>query len=229
MTNKMPVSTKKWAATLFPFQGGGWLRGSGSAADQQEVFALTDLPAAGSAHVPRGGECHQGPQSGSAEQTIPVCAWSPAQPLWIWVPLPQRVAQEPALPCRGELKLEFIFWKLPQALVYLSRRGRGDCAWSFFFHSCTKKKATTTTMAATPPVVVVRSGWGWPGFTSLPATCAPCSIPTITTRSSWLISRGLITNLQAPALNHVPTDTVAPMSCSAPFHRWELMSLLLLQ
>lgn len=37
---------------IFPFQGGGWLRGSGSPADQQEVIALVDLPNAGLADVP---------------------------------------------------------------------------------------------------------------------------------------------------------------------------------
>ena len=85
------------------------------------------------------------------------------------------------------------------------------------------KKVKTTNLAAAP-VVVVRSGWGWPSFTSSLVTCAASSTPTITTRSSWPTSTGLITNLQAAALNHVATDTWALTSCSAPYHRWELIT-----
>lgn len=91
--------------------------------------------------------------------------------------------------------------------------------WSYYFHSCTMKNTMKASHLATLLAVAVWTGWGWPSFTSLHEMYVLCSTPTITTRSSWLSSRELTTNSQAAASNHVSTDTVAVMSCSAPFHR----------
>lgn len=89
---------------------------------------------------------------------------------------------------------------------------------SLFFLSCTMSKATMTRLQP-PSVVMARSASGWHGCTSLPVTCGPCSTPTTTTRSSWLISRQPTTNLQAAASIHGPTATRALMSCWVPSHR----------
>lgn len=115
--------------SLFSFQGGGWLWGSWSAVNQQEVFALIDLPATGSAHVPRRWANHQRCPSGGAERPLSFGPWSPTKPMWIWVPLPQRVTQEPTVPCGGEWKIEFFYLlKISlSSLIHDPRTGRADC------------------------------------------------------------------------------------------------------
>lgn len=106
-------------------------------------------------------------------------------------------------------------------LIFTSTGRTDSVVLLLFCNSCITRQVMKMETLAAPPVVTVKGGWGWPGFISSPAMSVPCSTPTTTTRSSWLSSRGLITNLQAASLNHVLMDMPALMSYSVLFHRWE--------
>lgn len=69
------------ADLLAPSEGGGRLRGPGSAADQQEVVALADLPDAGCADVPGGPAGGLRRPRGGAERTLPAAPQGPAEPM----------------------------------------------------------------------------------------------------------------------------------------------------
>lgn len=123
-------------------KGGGWRGWSGSAADQQEVSALSDLTATGTAHVPRRWEHHQRFEGGGAEPVLPKRSRSCAKPMWIWVPFSQRVTEEPSIPGRGEYE-SFLWGFFPPPQYFY-------CAWSIIiiFSQLYHEETDDTTQAA---------------------------------------------------------------------------------